>query len=92
MPSQLGNASPLFINVKEWVASLSTTVLLHNFTQVKVTQPYRVGLYILKKIIAAELNRANALLIKIRNYVNKKVLRSIYFANFDSHVNFSSLI
>ena len=42
--------------------------------------------------LAAKLNRANALLIKIRNYVNQKVLRSIYFAIFYSHLNYANLI
>ena len=42
--------------------------------------------------LAAKLNRANALLFKIRNYVNQKVLRSIYFAIFDSHLNYANLI
>ena len=36
--------------------------------------------------IAVKLNRANALRsLKIRNYVNMKTLRNIYFATFDSH-------
>ena len=35
--------------------------------------------------IAVKLNRANALLLKIRNYVNIKTLRNIYFAIFDCH-------
>ena len=34
--------------------------------------------------IAAKLNRANALLLKIRNYVNFITLKLIYFAIFDS--------
>ena len=33
-----------------------------------------------------KLSRANALLLKIRNYVNMKKLRNIYFAIFDSHL------
>ena len=41
---------------------------------------------------AAKLNRANALLFKIRNYVNQKVLKSIYFAIFDSYLNYVNLI
>ena len=41
---------------------------------------------------AAKLNRANALLFKIRNYINQKVLRSIQFAIFDSHLNYANLI
>ena len=42
--------------------------------------------------IAVKLNRANALLLKIRNYINMKILRNIYFAIFDSHLSFSSII
>ena len=42
--------------------------------------------------LAAKLNRANVLLFKIRNYVNQKLLRSIYFAIFDSHLNYVNLI
>ena len=37
--------------------------------------------------IAVKLNRANALLLKIRNYVKTKTLRNIYFSIFDSHLN-----
>ena len=42
--------------------------------------------------LAAKLNRANALLFKIKNYVNQKVQRSIYFAIFDTHRNYANLI
>ena len=42
--------------------------------------------------LAAKLNRANALLFKIRDYVNQKVLRFIYFAIFDSLFNYDNLI
>ena len=42
--------------------------------------------------IAVNLNRANALLFTIRNYVNKHILRTIYFAIFDSHINYGNLI
>ena len=40
--------------------------------------------------IAVELNRADALLLKIRN-VNMKTLRNIYFAIFDSHLSYSCI-
>ena len=36
---------------------------------------------------AVKLNRANALLFKIRNFVNITILKTIYFAIFDSHIN-----
>ena len=42
--------------------------------------------------IAKKLNRANALLFTIRNYVNKHILETIYFAIFDSHINCTNLI
>ena len=39
--------------------------------------------------IAVKLNRANVLLLNIRNYVNMKNLRNIYSAIFDSHLTYS---
>ena len=42
--------------------------------------------------IAKNLNRANALLSIIRNYVNKRSLRTIYFAILDSHISYVNLI
>ena len=42
--------------------------------------------------IAIKLNRANALLSIIRNYIHKYTLRTIYLAIFDSHINYVSLI
>ena len=42
--------------------------------------------------IAIKLNRANPLLFTIINYVNKRILRTIYFPIFDSHINFANLI
>ena len=42
--------------------------------------------------IAVKLNRANALLLKIRNYVNMKTLRNIYYAIFDSHPTYSCIV
>ena len=42
--------------------------------------------------VSIKLIRANAILFKIRNYVNPKVLRFIYFAIFESHLNYSSIV
>ena len=42
--------------------------------------------------IAIKLNIANALLSITKNYVNKLTLRTIYFAVFDSHINYVNLI
>ena len=42
--------------------------------------------------IATRLNRAIALLYKIRNYVSFNTLKAIYFAIFDSHINYANLI
>ena len=39
-----------------------------------------------------KLDRANALLLKIRNYVNFKTLRNIYYAIFDSHLTYSLIV
>ena len=42
--------------------------------------------------LSIKLNRANALLFKIRKYVSLKILRSIYFAIFDSHLSYYCLV
>ena len=42
--------------------------------------------------IAIKLNRANALLFKIRNFVNVKTLKAIYYVIFDSHINYANVI
>ena len=42
--------------------------------------------------IAVKLNRANALLFTIRNYVNKNILRTICSAIIDYHINYTNLI
>ena len=39
-----------------------------------------------------KLNRANALLLKIRNYVKMKTFRNIYFTIFDSHLTYSCIV
>ena len=36
--------------------------------------------------ITVKLNKANVILLKIRNYIKTKALRNIYFAIFDSHL------
>ena len=38
------------------------------------------------------MNRANALLFKIRNFVNIKTLKAIYYTIFDSHINYVNVI
>ena len=42
--------------------------------------------------LSIKLNRANALLFKMRKYVSLKILRSIYFAIFDSYLSYSCLV
>ena len=42
--------------------------------------------------LSVQLNRANALLFKIRKFVDDKILRSIYFAIFESNLNYCSLV
>ena len=42
--------------------------------------------------LSVKLNRANALLFKIRNLVNNSILRTIYFSIFESHLNYCSLV
>ena len=47
--------------------------------------PYRSSLTV-------KLNRANALLFKIRNLINNSILRTIHFSIFESHLNYCSLV
>ena len=42
--------------------------------------------------IAIKLNRANALLYKVREFVNTMVLKSIYHAIFDSNLNYANTV
>ena len=42
--------------------------------------------------LSVKLNKANALLFKMRKYVSCKTLRSIYFAIFDSHLSYCCLV
>ena len=42
--------------------------------------------------IAIKLNRANTLLFTITNFVNKHILGTIYFAVFDTHINYVDVI
>ena len=41
--------------------------------------------------LSLKLNRTNALFFKIRNLVNSSILRTLYFAIFESHLNYCSL-
>ena len=41
--------------------------------------------------LSVKRNRTNTLLFKIRKYVSPKILRSIYFAIFESHLSYCSL-
>ena len=42
--------------------------------------------------VPIKLLRVNTILIKKRNYVNSKILRSIYFAIFEYHLNYPSFV
>ena len=42
--------------------------------------------------LSIKLNRANALHFKMRKYVSLKILRSIYFAIFDSYLSYCCLV
>ena len=43
-------------------------------------------------IVIKFMNRPNALLFKIRNFVNVKTLKTIYYTVFDSHINYANVI
>ena len=41
---------------------------------------------------AIKLNRANALIFKIRSFVNVNTLKTIYYTIFDSHISYANVI
>ena len=51
-----------------------------------VTWPHHINDFSVK------LNRANALLFKMRKFVDDKILKSIYLATFESNLNYCSLV
>ena len=42
--------------------------------------------------IATKLNQANAMLYKVRDFVNANILKSIYYALFEWHINYACII
>ena len=42
--------------------------------------------------IPIKLNRANAMLFKVREFVNIKILKSIYYAIFDCQLNYANTV
>ena len=40
------------------------------------------------KVIATKLDRANAILYKVRDFVKANIRKSIYYALFESHINY----
>ena len=42
--------------------------------------------------IAKKLNRANAMLYKVRDFVNANILKSVYYALLESHINYACTI
>ena len=94
------NANKILLNVKK------TEFVIFKQQRKKLDSPIKINLnckrlypsksviYLSIKIklnLAIKLNRANALLFTSRNYV-KHILRTIYFAIFDSHINYTNLI
>ena len=43
-------------------------------------------------IAIKQLNRANSVLFEVRQFVNIKILKSIYYAIFDCHLNYASTV
>ena len=42
--------------------------------------------------ISIKLNRANAILSKLRHYINIQTLRSVYYSLFESHFNYANIV
>ena len=43
-------------------------------------------------LIATKLNQTNAMLCKERDFFNANILKSIYYALFESHINYACII
>ena len=71
------------INIYIYITYLTLIKILSHFAKCK---PLNCTL------TAIKLNRANALLSIIRNYVNKHILKTTYFAILGSHMNYPNLI
>ena len=69
----------------------SQTLILQSVTYLGVKIDKNLNWHHYINDLAFKLNIANAVLFKIRNYVNQKILRCIYFAIFDSHLNYADL-
>ena len=41
---------------------------------------------------ATKINRANAMLYKVRDFVNVDIFKSVYYALFESHINYACII
>ena len=41
---------------------------------------------------ATKLNQANAMLYRVRDFVNANILKSVYYALFESHINYACII
>ena len=42
--------------------------------------------------IPAKLNQTNTMFYKVRDFVNANILRSIYYASFEPHINYTCII
>ena len=42
--------------------------------------------------IGIKLNRANAMLFKVKDFINANILKSIYYALFESHSNYACIV
>ena len=80
------NKSEGDLKIKLWGERLYPTEYLGEKIDTNLSWQYHVNDFSIK------LNRANALLFKMKNYVSLKILKSISFAVFDSYLSYSCLV
>ena len=90
----------MFFKPKQKITDFNTKIKLYG----KILYPTESVRYLGAKIdnqlswiahindIAIKLNRANALLFKIRDLVDSNILKSIFHAIFESHINYACIV
>ena len=79
------NANPAILRLKLCRKKLYKTKYLR-YLGIKIDENFKWKIHI--HYFAFKLNRANAVLAKLRHFVNSEILRSTYFAVFHSHLNY----
>ena len=85
------NSNP---SVKNWILNLNGKKLFQTnsvkYLGIKIDKQLSCRKHISE--VAIKLNRANAMLSEVREYVSTDTVKSIYYAIFDSHLNYVNVV